>query len=438
MQLDFTERFKKFTDREAKIEASRCLMCEDSPCMEACPASVDVKHFIRAIRFENPRRAINVIRKTNVLAGVCGTICPHEQLCVGACNNTEINIPIMIGELQRYAADVAISKNWGLELDEEIKENGKKVAVIGGGPAGLAAAAELRKRGYSVDIYEKREKLGGMVRYGIPSYRLDPYVLDKEIDFILDLGVKVKANASLGSDFTLDSLLGEGYNAVLIATGLWTAAKPGIPGEDLENVVLAIDFLDDVKSGKDTPYIGKNVVVIGGGSVAMDAACSALRKGAERVEVVCLEGPNEMPAFKKEIEQVLEEGVILHNKTKPLEIVGNEGQVIGFKGIAIEWIEPGNFIPSNAKEIPGTEFYLRADTVIIAIGQKPADDVKSAISSLENQNGYIKVDPETFQTSNPKVFAAGDIAIGCGRTVVKAVDDGRKAAIAIDNFLKNN
>lgn len=434
MELNFNEKFKTFTDREAVIEASRCLMCEDSPCMNACPAHVDVKHFIRAIRFENPLRAINVIRETNVLAGICGTICPHEQLCVGACNNTEVNIPIMIGELQRYAAEYGISKEWGIELAEPITENGKRVAIVGGGPAGLSAAAELRKMGYAVDIYEKHEKLGGMARYGIPSYRLSQELLDKEIGFILDLGVSAKTDMSLGADFTIESLLKDGYSAVLIATGLWSAATPGLPGENLKNVVKAVDFLEDVKKGNEIDYLGKNAVVVGGGSVAMDAACSALRKGVSRVEIVCLEGPNEMPASKKEVEQALEEGVIFHNKCMPSAILGNEDTVTGFKAVQIEWKEPGKLIPSNARELSGTEFYLRADSVIIAIGQKPAEDVVQAFDGVENERGYIKANE--YQTSNPNVFTAGDIMIGGGRTVVNSVNDGRNAAIAIDNFIK--
>lgn len=436
MDLSFNEHFKKFTEREAVIEAARCLMCKDAPCTEACPASVDVKHFIRSIRFENPRHAADIIKDRNVFAGVCGTICPHEQLCVGACNNTEINIPIMIGELQRFAAEQAIGNDWEIEV-EPIAERDKKVAVIGGGPAGLAAAAKLCSLGYRTDIFEKNKKLGGVARYGIPSYRLDKSVLDKEIDFILDLGVNVKMNMSLGTDFTFDTLFKDGYSAILVAAGLSAASTPGLSGEKFENVLTAIDFLSSVNSGKEVT-VGKATVVIGGGSVAIDAACSALRKGAERVELVCLEGSNEMPAFKKEIDQALEEGVIFHNQNKPVEIVGNENRVIGFKAVAVEWIEPNKFIPSNAREIPGTEFYLRADTIIIAIGQKPDDGVKNSVAELENTRGYLKVDEQTFQTSNPKIFAAGDIAIGGGKTVVKAVDDGRRAAVAIDDFLKNN
>jgi len=425
------------TPTQALIESSRCLMCEDSPCNSGCPAGVDVKGFIRALRFENPRRAYELITQSNFLAGVCGIVCPTERLCQEKCSNTSLTTPVRIGELQRFAAQAEYAS--GRRALPPIERNGIKVAIIGAGPAGLSCAAELARRGYSPVVFERRERPGGMLAYGIPTFRLPQALLEREMEFIQDLGVELQVNSTIEGSEALDGLFQQGFAAVYVGVGFTEPVMVGMPGEDLEGVTSGLEFLDQVNRHDLTFPIGKRVLVIGGGSVAMDVACSAARiQEVESVEVVCLEGLHEMPAFRTEFNDAMAFGVQFHTRAMPLEILGKGGRVSGFSGIQIRWKEPGRFVPQNAEKIPGTEFTLVVDTVIEAIGQRPSPKVKELFAGMETGRGgtFLVVNPETYMTSRAGVFAGGDVCIGCGTTVVAAVGEGRKAAGAIDQFIQ--
>lgn len=446
----FREIRRCYEPHQAYLEASRCLMCEDALCTKGCPAGVDIKKFIRKIRFHNLRGAIREIRGANVLAGICGRVCPQELLCQKECSNTEIDIPINIAALQRYVADVELRRPVGPSRQSEEKgirifaplrsarqfAQRMKVAVIGSGPAGLAVAANLAQRGYEITIFEADANLGGLLTYGIPPHRLPPSATQKEIRYIKRMGVKIKCKTKITN---IDELFKKGFKAVFIGVGLLGARKIGLPGENLKGVYTALEFLRDVIENKGKPKrtkIGKRVVVIGGGDVAMDAASCALRLGAERIDVACLEGYDEMPSSPEERRLSWEEGVEIHTRVMPLRILGSEGRVTGYKGIGIRWKKPGLFVPSNAIPILGTEFNLKVDTVIEAIGQMPDTENVKGYRGIETVGiGYIVAKKKTFKTSRPGVFAAGDI-VNRGATVVQAVADGNAAAEAIDAYLK--
>jgi len=430
----FREIHKCYEPHQAYLEASRCLMCEDAPCTKGCPAGVDVKQFIRKIRFHNLRGAIREIREANVLAGICGRVCPQELLCQKECSNTEIDIPINIGALQRYVTDVDFKSRPRPTTPASPRRI--KVAIIGSGPAGLAVAANLAQKGYEVTIFEAEAKPGGLLTYGIPPHRLPSPATQKEIIYIKGMGVKIKCKTKITD---IDGLFKKGFKAVFIGVGLPGSRKIGLPGENLKGVYTALEFLRDVITNKGKTKktrIGKGVVVIGGGDVAMDAASCALRLGAQRVDLVCLEGYDEMPSSPEERRISWEEGVEIHTRVMPLRITGSKGRVTGYKGIGIRWRKPGLFIPSNAIPILGTEFSLKVDTVIEAIGQMPDIGNIKGFKKIETADpGYIVAKKKTFKTSRPGVFAEGDIVNG-GATVVQAVADGNAAAEAIDAYLK--
>ncbi len=418
------EEGRTYAPHEAVIEASRCLMCEEPPCNEGCPAGVDVRRFIRKIRFGNFRGAARLIREANILVGICGRVCPQEMLCMEHCTRSALDTPIDIAGLQRFAGDSELASVAPLP---DIQERDGRVAVIGAGPGGLAAAAQLRRAGLSVDVFDGADVTGGVLTRGIPPFRLDPVFARGELGYAARLGVSVRLGESVEDPA---ALLDEGYDAVFVSTGLWRPYTIGLEGEDLEGVYVAGDFLASVAHGE-PPDVGANVVVIGGGNVAMDAASAALRLGAERVHLCCLESRDEMPAFLSEIETAQGEGVEFHTRTRPVRVVGRDGVVVGYEGVGIRWEQPGLLVPSNAEDIPGTEFSLAAETVIEAIGQ----GVRDRFTSLElDDRGLVRVDPDTLRTSVPGVFAGGDIVSG-GGTAVKAVADGKRAADSILDYL---
>jgi dihydropyrimidine dehydrogenase (NAD+) subunit PreA len=421
-----TEEGRTYAPHEAVIEASRCLMCDAPPCNTGCPAGVDVRRFVRKVRFRNFRGAARLIREANLLVGICGRVCPQEMLCMERCTRADLDTPIDIAGLQRFVGDVELGTL--APLPDVVQRAAGRVAVIGGGPAGLAAAVELRKAGLEVDVLERDDSAGGVLSQTIPPFRLDRAFVESELDYVRRLGVRVCTGVE---DADPGALVSAGYGAVLIATGLWRPYTIGLPGEDLGGVYIAADFLRDVSDGR-PPSVGRRVVVIGGGNVAMDAAVTALRLGAERVDVCCLEGRDEMPAFGSEIEHAQEEGIEFHTRTRPVRIVGEEGRVTGYEGIGIRWKEPGLFVPSNAEDVPGTEFRLVADAVIEAIGQGVRDRFDGVDA---DGKGLIVVDEESMATSAPGVFAAGDIVNG-GATAVQAVAEGKRAAAGIVAYLE--
>ena len=420
------EEGRTYAPHEAVLEASRCLMCENPPCNTGCPAGVDVRRFVRKIRFGNFRGAVRIIRDANVLVGICGRVCPQEILCMENCTRGRLDLPIDIAGLQRFAGDCELADV--APLPEVMSDRDGAVAVLGAGPAGLAAAAELKRAGHEVDIFESADRPGGVLVRGIPPFRLDPRFAEGEVSYVERLGVKVRVGERLDDPA---ALLSRGYAAVFVASGLWKHHMIGLKGEDLDGVMAAGDLLEAVSRGE-RPRVGERVVVVGGGNVAVDAAVTAAFLGASRVDLCCLESLDEMPAFRAEIESAQREGVELHTRTRPVRIVGRDGGVTGYEGIAIRWKTPGLLVPSNAEDIPGTEFRLKVDTVIEAIGQGVLDRFEGVDT---DERGLIRVEPDTMATSVRGVYAGGDIVSG-GGTAVQAVADGKRAAEAIVAFLE--
>ncbi len=435
----FEELEHTYLPHQALLEASRCLFCHDAPCSKACPAGIDVAGFIRRLKEENEVGAAQLIFEANVLGGTCARVCPVEILCQEACSHTELAEPIKIGRLQRYAWERGFS---GLDVPRARKRSGgQRVAVVGAGPAGLAAAVELARLGYRAHILEASPRPGGILATGIPNYRLPVGVLEVEMDLIRRMGVEISYGQKVGAGVSLKDLLGRGFRAVFLGIGLGRSARVGMPGEELEGVFWATALLLAIKEKPDghqelVRRLGERVAVIGAGNVAVDVACSALRLGVPKVELVCLEGPGEMPAFPSEIHFALDQGVELHTRSKPLRILGdNRGRVEGLEGVGIRWKKPKLFVPDNAVPVPGTEFRLRVDSVVEAIGQRPDGDVLEALGLRISDCGLVEVDGETGQTSNRVVFAGGDLVTG-GATVVQAVAQGKKAAWGIHRYLQ--
>lgn len=420
-----SETGRTYAPHEAVLEASRCLMCENPPCNVGCPADVDVRRFVRKIRFGNFRGAARLIREANVLVGICGRVCPQEILCMENCVRARLDTPIDIAGLQRFAGDCELADV--APLPSVPTRRLGRVAVIGAGPAGIAAAAELLKSGFDVDVFEQGDRIGGVLSRGIPPFRLDPRFAEGELGYLRRLGARVRLGEHVGDPVAL--LSGE-HDAVFIGAGLWRHNTVGLEGEDLNGVMVAGDFLGSVAAGE-RPSVGGRVVVIGGGNVAIDAAVTAARLGAERVHLCCLESREEMPAFRSEVESAQGEGVEFRTRTRPVRILGKGGSVAGYEGVGIRWKTPGLLIPSNAEDVPGTEFRLRADTVIEAIGQ----GVLERFGGIEtDERGLIRVDRDTMATSVEGAFAGGDVVSG-GATAVAAVADGKRAAQAIMAFL---
>ncbi|MFH1502378.1 MAG: FAD-dependent oxidoreductase [Candidatus Eisenbacteria bacterium] len=418
------EEGRTYAPHEAVIEASRCLMCDDPPCNTGCPAGVDVRRFIRKIRFGNFRGASRLVREANILVGICGRVCPQEILCMERCTRAALDVPIDIAGLQRFAGDAELPDVAPMPALGDVRG---RVAVVGAGPGGLAAAAELRRAGVDVEIVEAGEAPGGVLSRGIPPFRLDPSFARAELAYVSRLGATFRFGESVGDPA---GLLDQGFDAVFVSTGLWKSYRIGLPGEDLAGVFLAGEFLSRVADGE-RPHVGERVVIIGGGNVAIDAASTALRLGASRVDLCCLESRDEMPAFRSEIELAQSEGVEFHTRTRPVRIDGLDGAVSGYEGVGIRWKVPGLLVPSNAEDVPGTGFRIAADTVIEAIGQGVLD----AFPRLRaTERGLLKVDPETMQTSVERVFAGGDVVSG-GGTAVQAVADAKRAALSIVELL---
>ena len=437
----FEEIEKTLTPVRALIEASRCLMCEDPPCNKGCPAEIDIRSFIRKIRFDNLQGGIRVLREANVFSGVCGRVCPTDALCEEQCRSQVLTEPINIGALQRFLTDREMER--GARKTTAAPKRSQKVAVVGGGPSGLAAARELALMGYPVAVFEGSAQLGGAMTSAIPAFKLPSNVIETEIAAIEQLGVEFKLNAPLSDSLTMDDLFEQGYEAVFVAVGLLKPFPLGIEGEDLKGVRSALDLL---AQANDLPVsepikLGQRVVVIGGGSVAMTAACSTLRMGAGRTTVVCLEAPDEMPAFAEDVEMAWEEGIEFLTRARPVRFLDEgKGKVTGVEGVRIEWKEPGKFVPDNAVNVKGSAFTLPCDTVIVAIGQGPDENALRQFGGLKtNVRGYLLVDDDTLMTSRPGVFAGGDILHDPeSRTVVQAVAYGKRAAHSIHDYLNGS
>ena len=439
---NFDEVCYGYNMEEAQAEASRCINCKNPLCVQGCPVSIDIPAFIQKIKEGDMKEAGKIIAKYSNLPAVCGRVCPQETQCEGKCILGIKGEPVSIGKLERFVGDWVIAN----EIEYEIKEkNNKKVAVIGGGPAGLTAAGDLAKMGYDVTIYEALHKLGGVLSYGIPEFRLPKEkVVDKEIENLYKLGVKVVTNAIVGRTFTIDELLDrKGFSAVFIGSGAGLPRFMNIPGENYNGVISANEFLTRVnlmganKSDYATPIkIGKRVIVVGGGNVAMDAARTAKRLGADTT-VVYRRGEAELPARREEVEHAKEEGIKFHFLVSPIEVIGDEkGWVKEIRCIRMELGEPDESGRAKFSPIENSEFIIEGETVIMSLGTSPNPLIASTTENLKiNRWKGIEADEETGRTSREGVFAGGDAVTGAA-TVILAMEAGKKAAAEIDRYLK--
>lgn len=432
-----------YENGDAIYEAQRCLQCDPPPCVGGCPAEVHIPEFIRKIVEEDFASAYLEILKTNGLPAMCGRVCPQEEQCQKACVLNKMGKPIAIGKLERFAADS--TREPDVKELSGIKKKGKRVAVVGSGPAGLTCAADLAKMDYDVMIFEALHKPGGVLTYGIPEFRLPKRIVESEVDKIKELGVKVVTDFVVGLTKGVDELAEE-FDAIFLANGAGAPQFMHIPGENLNDVYSANEFLTRsnlMKSYKfpefDTPIkVGKKVVVIGAGNVAMDAARTALRLGAKEVHVVYRRSKEEAPARAEEIAHAGEEGIVFGFLTLPVRILGDEkGNVTSMECIKMRLGEPDESGRRKPLPIEGSNFVMQVDMVINAIGTTANPIVaRSATSVQTNKRGYFTVDEKTRATSREGIFAGGDITRGSA-TVISAIGDGKKAARAMDSYLSS-
>lgn len=440
---NFTEVALGYTKEMAQEEASRCLNCKVPQCVKGCPVEVNIPGFITALKQGDLPASAKILKDKNNLPSVCGRVCPQESQCEAQCILGKKGQPVAIGRLERYVSDW--EREEGVKDPAQAQSRKKKVAVIGSGPAGLTAAADLAKMGYQVTIFEALHTPGGVLMYGIPEFRLPKEVVRQEIDYIKKLGVEVQVNSVVGKTLTIDELLEEeGYDAVFIGTGAGLPNFMNIPGENLNGVYSANEFLTRTNLMKayrfpeyQTPIkIGKRVAVIGAGNVAMDAARTALRLGADESYIVYRRSAEEMPARHEEIEHAEEEGVQFLLLTSPVAYLGNEmGSVESMTLQRFTLGEPDESGRRSPVPIKGSEYEMKIDTVVVAIGQGPNPLVPRTTPGLIlTKKGNIKADDETGQTSRFNIFAGGDIVTGAA-TVILAMGAGKKAAKAIDEYL---
>ena len=440
---NFKEVALGYTKEIALDEAQRCLNCKNHPCTQGCPVQIDIPAFIKKIAEEDFEGAYDVIAKDSSLPAVCGRVCPQENQCEKYCVRGIKGEPVGIGRLERFVAD------WHNENTKEAPvkpaSNGHKVAVIGSGPSGLTCAGDLAKKGYDVTVFEALHTAGGVLVYGIPEFRLPKAIVQKEVDGLKALGVKVETNTVIGKTVSVDELMSDefGFEAVFIGSGAGLPSFMNIPGENLKAVYSANEFLTRInlmkayREGADTPIKHSNsVAVVGGGNVAMDAARCAKRLGAEHVYIVYRRSEAELPARREEVEHAKEEGIEFMLLNNPVEILGGEDRFVnGIKCIKMELGEPDASGRRRPVEIPGSEFVLDVDCVIMAIGTSPNPLIKNTTEGLEtNRKGCIVAEEETGKTSKDMVYAGGDAVTGAA-TVILAMGAGKTAAKAIDEAL---
>jgi len=456
-QQNSNERIKNFNEvpfgysnEEAVAEAKRCLQCKKPTCIDGCPVNINIKEFIRQITLGDNKSAIDTIKKDSSLPAVCGRVCPQEDQCEKACVMQKTKNPINIGALERFVADWEADniKPSVVSFEKKLDKKGKpiKIAVAGAGPSGLTIAGDLAKMGYEPVIFEAMHIAGGVLIYGIPEFRLPKAIVQREVDYLKNIGVEIQLNVVIGKSYTIDDLFKMGFKAVFIGVGAGTPAFMGIPGEGLKGVYSANELLTRINAMKgylfpdyDTPVkLGKKAVVIGGGNVAMDAARWAVRlKEVKETYIVYRRSETEMPARIEEVQRAKEEGIKFNLLTNPVEILGdNDGWVKAVKCIKMELGEPDASGRRKPVPVPGSEFIIDAETVIPALGTKANRLLTSDVAGLKlNKWGYIETNPETSGTSLPGVFAGGDITTGSA-TVIAAMGAGRKAAKAIDEYIK--
>ncbi len=439
--LNFKEVALGYTEELAVAEAHRCLNCKNMPCVSGCPVNVSIPHFISEIKQRNFEKAYSIITEASSLPAICGRVCPQETQCESKCTLGIKFEPIAIGRLERFVADYHNSHN--NQTVVQCPDGGKKVAVVGSGPSGLACAGELAKYGYGVTVFEALHRLGGVLVYGIPEFRLPKSIVDKEIQSLESYGVKFESNTVVGKTVTVAELMENGFDAVFIGTGAGLPKFAGIRGEGLNGAYSANEFLTRVNLMKayerdaKTPIMhAEKTVVIGGGNVAMDAARTALRLGAKTVSIVYRRSMEELPARREEVEHALEEGIAFELLRAPVEIIGRNNFVSGLKVRKCKLGEPDEHGRRKPVEIENSEYVIDADCVIIAIGTSPNPLIRNTTPQISfSERGCIIVD-EYGKTSENGVYAGGDAVTGAA-TVILAMGAGKTAAKAINKFLSN-
>ena len=434
-----------YSDDEALAEANRCIQCKKRPCVDGCPVNVDIPEFIAAVKDSDMAEAVRALKAKNALPGICGRVCPQETQCEEICTLAKKGAPIAIGRLERYVADWELNHQSD-SSPEVATATGSRVAVIGSGPAGLTTAADLAKRGHNVTVFEALHVAGGVLMYGIPEFRLPKQIVQAEVDYVRSLGVEIRLDSVIGKTSTVDELLNEGFDAIFLGTGAGLPMFLNIPGENLNGVYSANEFLTRINLMKaylfpeyDTPIkVGEKVAVIGGGNVAMDAARCAIRLGAAEVHIVYRRSRNEMPARLEELENAEEEGIILNLLTNPLRFLGNEqGWVTGMECIQMDLGEPDESGRRQPMPREGSDFIIDVDTVVVSLGTSPNPLVPAATKGLNTtKRGTVIIDEETGKTTKARVWAGGDIVTGAA-TVISAMGAGKRAAASIDAYLQS-
>ncbi len=432
-----------YTPEQAMAEAARCLQCVKPVCIRGCPVNINIPGFLQLVENGDFRGAVNLIKETNVLPAMTGRVCPQESQCEGVCVLCKKFEPVAIGRVERFVADWEAAQG-PLPVPQLPPSTGKKVAIVGSGPAGLTVAADLARLGHSITIFEALHESGGVLVYGIPEFRLPKAIVKREVDYVCSLGVHMRNDFIVGSSATVDELLAE-YDAVFLGTGAGLPWFLGIPGENLGGVYSSNEYLTRANLMKayrfpeyDTPIArGQQVITIGGGNTAMDAARTALRLGAQESVIVYRRSQAEMPARREEIHHAEQEGVEFHLLTTPIAFHGDKGRVASLECIQNELGEPDASGRRKPVPIEGSNFHIAADVMVIAIGQSPSPLVSRTTPDLETaKSGIVVVAKETMKTSKKGVFAGGDIVTG-GATVILAMGQGKIAAAAIDEYLKS-
>ncbi len=434
-----------YDEETAVLEAERCLQCKNPTCMEGCPVAINIPGFILEITKRNFLEAARIIKETNALPAVCGRVCPQEDQCELKCVLAKKFEPVAIGRLERFVADYEREKEHLPAVKIE-KPREKRVAIIGSGPAGLTAAGELAKRGYSVTVFEALHKAGGVLVYGIPEFRLPKDMVQYEIDGLKSLGVEIVLNRVIGSAETINDLLSQGFDAVFIGTGAGLPMFLNIPGENLQGIYTANEYLTRANLMKayrfpeyDTPIVkGDNIAVVGGGNVAMDSARTALRLGSKNVYLIYRRSREEMPARGEEIHHAEEEGINFQLLTNPTRFIGDDnGRVTSVECLQMKLGEPDDSGRRRPIPVDGSEFIIDIDAAIIAIGNNPNPLIPATTPGLETSKwGNINADEGSMKTSKKGVFAGGDIVTGAA-TVIEAMGAGRKAALSINEYLES-